>query len=131
MNNLVYYILLAIFALSNTAGGLLMKLGSQKVAFGQGESIVKTLLSMATNWQLVLGVGFYGFSFVLATLVYTKISLNVAYPIMMASSFLLISIASVVLFKESFVPVQILGSLLVIIGIVMVAANMAPSASSG
>ena len=127
MNNAVYYILLVLFTLSNTAGGLLMKVGSQKVPFGEGEPIIKTLLSMATNWHLVLGVAFYGFSFVLSTLVYTKISLNVAYPVMMASSFLLISIASVVFFKESFIPVQILGSILVIAGIVMVAANMKTS----
>lgn len=130
MSNVTYYILLAVFTLSNTAGGLLMKVGSKKVPFGQGESIVKTLISMATNWQLVIGVGFYGFSFVLATLVYTKIPLNIAYPIMMASSFLLISIASVVLFKESFVSVQILGSLLVVAGIVMVAADMNVAESS-
>lgn len=131
MNSVVYYVLLVLFTLSNTAGGLLMKVGSQKVPFGEGEPIMRTLLSMATNWHLILGVAFYGFSFVLSTLVYTKISMNVAYPIMMASAFLLISIASVVFFKETFTLVQVLGSIIVVVGIVMVATNMNPSTSSG
>ena len=101
-----------------------MKAGSQKVSFGEGAALLETVKSMATNWQLILGVGFYGFSFVVSTLVYTKISLNVAYPIMIASSFLLVSLGSVFLFGEKFVPVQIFGMVFVVVGIVMVAANM-------
>lgn len=124
MGNFVYWILLALFALSNTAGGLLMKAGSGKVAFGEGQALVETAKTMVTNWQLILGICFYGFSFVLSTLVYTKINLNIAYPIMLASSFLLVSIASVFLFGEQFSKIQVFGSVLVITGIVMVAVNM-------
>ncbi|MDD3646978.1 MAG: SMR family transporter [Candidatus Dojkabacteria bacterium] len=124
MGNIIYWILLGLFALSNTAGGLLMKAGSGKVAFGDGQAITVTIKTMLTNWQLILGVCFYGFSFVLSTLVYTKINLNIAYPIMLASSFLLVSIASVFLFSEKFNALQMFGSVLVIIGIVLVAVNM-------
>ncbi|MBU0976393.1 MAG: SMR family transporter [Patescibacteria group bacterium] len=127
MGNIIYWVLLGLFALSNTAGGLLMKAGSSKVAFGEGQALVETVKTMATNWQLILGVCFYGFSFVLSTLVYTKINLNIAYPIMLASSFLLVSVSSVFLFSEKFSTVQIFGSVLVIIGIVMVAVNMKTS----
>src|SRR5690606_26892879 len=114
MNNAIYWVLLVLFSLSNTTGGLLMKAGSQRVHFGSGYTLIQTFKGMITNWQLILGICFYGFSFVISTLVYTKISLNIAYPIMIASSFLLVSIGSVILFGEKFTPVQIFGSVIVV-----------------
>jgi len=122
MSNSIYYILLGIFALSNSAGGLMMKLGSKEVAFGSGQPIVETVKSMITNWQLILGIGFYGFSFFLATLIYTKISLNIAYPIMVTLAFFIISLASIIFLGEKFTSLQVLGIVIMLIGIILVAA---------
>lgn len=124
MSNLVYYILLGIFAFSNAAGGLMMKFGSKHVSFGHGDSLLVTMKTMITNWQLIAGICFYGFSFVISTLIYTKINLNIAYPIMVTLAFFLISIASIVFLNEKFTLIQILGSLFMVIGIVLVATNV-------
>jgi multidrug transporter EmrE-like cation transporter len=123
MSNMVYIVLLVICIITNAGGGILMKMGSKNVAFGQGESLVKTGLTMISNWQLIIGIVSYGLSFVFSTLVYTKISLNIAYPIAVGSSFLLISIASVLFFSEKFTPIQIFGSILLITGIILIASN--------
>ena len=121
---MVYYVLLLLAILTNSVGGLLMKLGSEKVPFGNGESTMKVLSSMATNWQLIIGITSYGLSFVFSTLVYTKISLNIAYPVMVGSSFLLISLASLVFLGERFNTIQILGSVFLVSGIGMIASNI-------
>lgn len=123
MSNFVYYILLVLTIVSNAGGGFLMKLGSDKVTFGDGGSLIETAKTMITNWRLIFGIGSYGLSFVFATLVYTKISLNVAYPIAVCSSFLLITIASVVVLKEDFNNMQKIGAGFLILGIVMIASN--------
>jgi len=102
----------------------MMKLGSESVTFGKGESLTQTALTMITNWKLIFGIGAYGLSFVFATLVYTKISLNIAYPIAVCSSFLLITLASIVFLHEKFSTVQGIGSLMLIIGIIMIASNL-------
>lgn len=124
MSNIVYYVLLVLTIVSNAGGGLMMKLGSEKVTFGKGESLIQTASTMITNWKLILGIGSYGLSFVFATLVYTKISLNVAYPVAVCSSFLLITIASIIFLNEKFTTIQGIGSVFLIVGIIMIASNL-------
>lgn len=124
MNSPVYYILLGLTIITNAGGGLLMKIGAKTVNFGQGESIIETIKTLILNWQLILGIFSYGLSFVFATLVYTKINLNIAYPIMVGTSFLLISLASLVFLKEQFTPIQVLGSIFLVIGIFMIGVNL-------
>lgn len=127
MSNVIYYLLLLMTVALNASGGVMMKVGSKHVAFGSGEGLLKTGLSMVTNWQLVLGVFLYGLSFVTSTLVYTKVSLNIAYPILVGSSFLLISVASLIFFSEKFTVIQIVGSILLLVGIFMISLNLKSS----
>lgn len=124
MSNIVYYILLVLTIVTNAGGGFMMKLGSETVSFGKGGSLIETATTMITNWKLILGIFSYGMSFVFATLVYTKISLNIAYPVSVCSSFLIITIASIIFLNERFTTVQGIGSLFLIIGIFMIASNL-------
>lgn len=124
MSNVVYYVLLVLAIILNSTGGILMKIGSNNVSFGQGESLIKTIQTMMTNWQLIIGIGLYGTSFVVSTLVYTKIPLNIAYPIILAGTLILVTISSVLLLKEGFTGWQLFGSIFLIIGIGMIARSL-------
>ena len=124
MSDIVYYVLLVIAIFLNSTGGVLMKFGSENVSFGEGEKLLKTAQTMITNWQLILGICMYGISFVVSTLVYTKIPLNVAYPIILAGALIVVSIASVIILKENYTVWHLFGSFFLIIGIAMIARNL-------
>lgn len=101
-----------------------MKYGSKRLAFGHGETIIKTVLSMVTNWQLIAGIFLFGLSFAFTTVVYSKFNLNVAYPIMVGCSFLLMTLATVLFLGEKLTPLQILGSIFLIGGIALISTNL-------
>ncbi len=124
MNNIIYYALMLVSICLNGGGGMLMKLGSKNVPFGEGEGFAVIIKSMIFNWQLIVGMALYASSFMVSTIIYTKIALNIAYPIMMAGTLLFVTIGAVLFLDEGFNRYQFVGSIFLLLGIGMIAGSM-------
>lgn len=124
MNNAIYYVFLGLSVLFNGIAGVLLKGGSSLISFGEGESITQTVLSMITNIRLISGIFFYGMSFVVSSLAYTKIGLGVGYSIIMAGTLFLVTIGGLVFYGEKLSVAHIFGMFLLLSGIVTIATTM-------
>jgi len=124
MSNLIYYVLIGVSVLLNGSGGMLMKVGAKNVPFGEGGALIDTIKSMIVNWQLIIGVFLYGMSFVVSTLIYTKIPLNIAYPVIMGGTLIFVAIGTIIFLGEKFTTWHLFGMLFLLIGIGMIAKNL-------
>lgn len=95
-------------AFLGAVGQLFFKLGSSTITFN--------LLSWILNWQLILGLFFYGVSTLIFISTLKKADLSFAYPII-ASSFIWVAFFSVICVDEVMHPSNWLGIILIIIGV--------------
>ncbi|CAB4570214.1 unannotated protein [freshwater metagenome] len=79
--------------------------------------------SYALNLNIWLGVVSYGLSFVFYVVALGLFPLNVAHPVITSSALVSIAIASVLIFRESFDWIFVVGILLVIGGILLLASR--------
>lgn len=80
-------------------------------------------LSIIGNIPLVSGLCLYGLAFILYAVALTYLPLNVAHPILTSGSIALVAIASVVFFGENLSSINIVGILLITIGVVALTIN--------
>ncbi|EGQ8204307.1 SMR family transporter [Vibrio cholerae] len=78
-------------------------------------------LSFITNWPILLGLIFYGVSFIFYTLALTRLPLNVAHPIMTSGAIAVVAILSIVIYKESMQNATFIGLFLIILGVWFIA----------
>lgn len=91
----------------NALANVLLKLGATKgLALG--------------NWQLLTGLFFFAINVVFYFLALRALPLSVAYPIMVAMSFLLINGYAFMTLGEPVTPLQMVGYVLIIGGLVLV-----------
>lgn len=91
----------------NAFANILLKLGANKgLVLG--------------NWQLLGGLFFFAINVVFYFLALRALPLSVAYPIMVAMSFLLINGYAFLTLGEPVTPLQIVGYVLIIGGLVLV-----------
>lgn len=108
----VTWALVAAAVLCNAAAQVLMK---------------RAAVADALDWRLWLqpalaaAVVIYGVSFALTALVFARLPLTVASPLMAGAIFLLISLFSVLYLGESLTPLRLAGMLLVLGGIALLA----------
>ena len=79
--------------------------------------IFQLILRIFQNIYLMGGVFLFGFSFLLWLFVLSRIQLNIAYPIALSGEVALATIGAYFLFKEYLSLFQILGIVLIIVGI--------------
>jgi len=91
-----------------------LRLGELDFSFSQVFSLIPQIFQ---NVWIMLGVGLFGISFILWLFVLSKLQINVAYPIALSCEVTLVTIASWFLFKEYLSPIQILGIVVIIVGI--------------
>jgi multidrug transporter EmrE-like cation transporter len=80
-----------------------------------------------TQWfdpRLLTAVLLYGVSFFVTALVYARLPLSLASPLMAGAIFLLIGLGSIVLLGETLGPLRLSGMLLVVLGIALLARDM-------
>ncbi len=75
------------------------------------------LLSMGTNWQIIVGFFLYAMSSVLYLKLLTTIEVTRIYPALVAYMSVILLILGVVVLRESFTVGKVLGTALVILGI--------------
>jgi len=124
MKEYFYYIFLVVSVVSNSLAVFFMKLGSAKLKLGEGQKFLDLALSMATNTRLIIGIIFFGISFVFSVLMYSKLNVNVVYPIYVGMTFFLISLFSIFYLSEKFTLLQVIGYFVIIIGIVLISINL-------
>lgn len=74
--------------------------------------------------RLLTAVLLYGLSFIVTALVYARLPLSLASPLMAGAVFLLISLAAIVLLGETLGPQRLGGILLVLLGITLLAREL-------
>lgn len=120
--NIQFYFLLALAIVLNAMANIVLKwaMRGQAGAAGQGAAVIKGLL---TNYWAWVGIALFGLAFVLYSVVLTKINLSIAYPVMTSLGLVIISVVSVLFFKEVITNWQMVGLLLIIIGVWLVSAG--------
>lgn len=89
-----------------------------------GDKEQNIILMLRTRWcspAIIGGIICFGLALAAYSYVLVKMNLSVAYPIMTSAGFAIIAIASVLLFKETLTLMQIIGFVLMSLGIWFVA----------
>ncbi len=77
-------------------------------------------LQSIRNWPFWIGIFFYGLAFIMYAMSLARLPLNVVHPILTTGAIALVSILSILFFKEQFNWTNGLGVLLIIIGVILV-----------
>ncbi len=77
-------------------------------------------LQAIRNWPFWAGIFFYGLAFILYGLSLSRFPLNVAHPILTAGAISIVSLFSLVVFKEQFNWTTLLGIIFIIIGVIFI-----------
>jgi multidrug transporter EmrE-like cation transporter len=113
----VAYLYLILAFTLNALGNIFLKLGALR-GLTLDNTAISTLLSM--NWQLLLGVCLFGINILFYFLALRALPLSVAYPVMIAASFLIINGYAYFGLHEPITPVELLGYGLILGGLVLI-----------
>ncbi len=116
------YILLGIATVTTVLSQLLFKqgmivVGSVNFSFANMAALIMNVIKSP---YLLIGLFFYGVSFLLWLLVLSKLKISVVYPIT-SINFVLVLVASYFLFGEKLSIFQYLGILIIITGVLILA----------
>ncbi|MCS6893977.1 MAG: SMR family transporter [Deltaproteobacteria bacterium] len=106
------WIILLSLVVVNAIAGVFVKLGSLKR--------IDHLFHNILNTNYLLGLFFYGLSFILFALALKKLPLNVVHPISTGGTVALVAILAVIFLNEQLRVLHFLGMLLIIVGICLI-----------
>lgn len=109
-------LIIAAYAITTSLALIFLKLGSTN---GAPVSYEHNKLQFNLGLYVISGVILYGISFIIYTYLVAKYDLGYIIPLVTALVYILIFIASFVIFKESFTMVKILAIGLILTGIVL------------
>ena len=84
---------------------------------GGFELELRSLSGLATQPLFSIGIILYGLTGIIWLRVLATEQLNIAYPVLISMTFLLVSFGSIVLFKETMTIVKLAGLILIVLGI--------------
>jgi multidrug transporter EmrE-like cation transporter len=113
-----YIFLVIAFLLNSLANVLLKKQSSLEIDTTSG--LINTFWGARIG---LVGLIAFGLNAVFYFLALKNIKLNVAYPVMVGTTFVLVAIGSKIWFSERFTSVQLLGYALVMLGVLLVVVN--------
>ena len=118
-----FYLLLFISVFSNVTANILLKKGI--ISFGglsgQKAKLFFELTKAATNPFVIIGIGLYGFSFLIWLRILSFNDLSRAYPIFATIVFLLTTAGSMIFLNESISLLRFAGIAVILAGIYLVA----------
>lgn len=124
----MHYIFLVTALVFNASANILMKLGAERLQAEGADlgslSLMEKGLTLASNWQLMLGLVLFASNVAFYVLALKNINLSIAYPIMTSGGFLIISLFSVYYLREHLSPIQIGGIAMIALGIAMLASGL-------
>jgi len=113
-------IILLTYALTSSAGLVLLKLGSET---GAPFSLVDGKPHFNLGVYAIIGIILYGISFIIYTYLVSKNDLGYIIPVSTALVYIFIFLASFVIFKEAFTALKILGIALILGGVILLNIN--------
>lgn len=113
-------LLIVISVLLGSLGQVILKLGSNKLGTIEGswQTIPAEMIRLLKTPEIVIGLGFFGTSFLLWIKVLTRAELSYAYP-MMSLGYINVALLSYFLLQETLTPNKVIGTAIVIIGIIV------------
>lgn len=112
---ILFYLLIPIAALLNTGALAFLKFGAEDVKISGG--IVDIAKS---TWRLFVGLAFFGFAFILSTVLNKKLDATFVYPVYSGLTFLFLSILMIAILKKE--PMSVLkgvGMVVIITGVIL------------
>jgi drug/metabolite transporter (DMT)-like permease len=113
------FILLTIALGFGLTGQFLLKAGALKLGKVTADNALDHLFSILTTPELLVGLGFYGFSAILYILLLTRVNISVAAPAV-ALSYVFSVLIGVFFFKEALPISRVIGVGLIMGGVVLV-----------
>ena len=112
------YLFLALALTLNATANVLLRLGAARIGGLDGADLIGRVL---TNYHLLAGLALFALNVVFYVAALTRLNLSVAYPIMMAGGVVIVVAVSVLFLRETVAAREMLGLLLLLLGIVLVA----------
>lgn len=107
--------------LMGAMGQILVKIGAKHLELDfSGPHLAQSLLAILKNLPVMSGMALYGLSFILWVKVLSKVELSYAYPLV-SVGYIVIMAFSYFVFKESISLFRIIGTLLIVLGVIFVA----------
>ncbi|ACL21745.1 putative membrane protein [Desulfitobacterium sp. LBE] len=101
-------------------GQILVKIGAKNLELDFApENLLRSLGAIMQNFPVMSGLFLYGVSFILWIKVLTKTELSYAYPFV-SLGYIFIMAFSVMVFKENISFYRVLGTVLVIVGVIFI-----------
>lgn len=117
MNLFAIFLILAI--IFNAGANIMMKAGVTTNPIKMESGLINFILSYLTNWQLMLGLIFFGTALIFYTKALEKFNLSIAYPLMTSCGLIIVTLWSVFVFHEKLNMFQTGGIFMIIGGIWM------------
>lgn len=114
------YVFLITALVLNAVANIFVKVGSGNLAYFKEYGLIGGLLK---NYILVLGCALFAFNVAFYVLALSKLNISVAYPIAMGGGLIIITLISYFFLKEIITPLQLLGMLLILVGVVFLTAK--------
>jgi multidrug transporter EmrE-like cation transporter len=111
------YAFLVVALTLNAIANVLLKIGAMRLGPLAEPDLVARLV---TNYQLLAGLGLFALNVVFYILALTRLNLALAYPIMTAGGLIIVVSVSILFLHETVTARQMLGLLLLILGIALV-----------
>ncbi len=113
--------LLFVSVILNVSAQFFLKAGMTKIGpVDLNQSIVAKFLGMLANGYFWVGLAAYGISFLLYSIVLSRMELGRAYPISSVTAIVLITVASIFFLKESLTAPKVAGVCLCCAGIALI-----------
>ena len=109
------FILVAIYIICSAAGLILIKINADVSQLTISGATLQLSLSLTT----ILGLGLYVASFLMWVVILQNMNLNYIYPVVLGISYILIMLGSHFILKEPFAAKQLVGSGVILVGLVM------------
>jgi len=111
------WILLIVSLVLNAGANLSLKAGMKSMPINGSILQLSTILILLQHPLILLGLALFTVSFVGYSLVLSGMSLSLAYPIMTGGGFVIVVLASLILFAEEASLLRILGIMFIVAGI--------------
>lgn len=116
------YVFLALALSLNAGANLLLKAGAVRFDLQEGPLLMRAV----TNPWLVAGVTLFALNVAFYVAALQRLDLSVAYPVMAAGGMLIVVSASVFVLREQLTHPQLVGVVLLTVGMALVAGRGAP-----
>lgn len=117
----MHYVFLVIALIFNALANILMKLANVRGITDHNCTLSERISGVYLSWPFIGGIVLFGLNLICYTFALSKMQLSVAYPIMVGSGFAIIGVSSYFLFNERLTPMQITGTLLILLGVILLA----------